>query len=110
MTKIIQTFWTSETQENILKNSSGFICPEIYYMSWAFSCLQLTKFYDEIELHTNQADKKILIDLLDLPYTKVHLSLETEFMNELLSNIWAYCKIHTNYFKRNYPNFRQPRI
>lgn len=95
MTKIIQTFWVSETQENIFKNSGGFICPEIYYMSWAFSCLQLTKFYDEVELHTNQAGKKILIDLLGLPYTKVFLSLETDFMDTLLPSMWAYCKIHT---------------
>jgi hypothetical protein len=95
MTKIIQTFWLPKTNNNPLLHSSSFVCPEIHYMSWAFSCLQLTKFYDEVELHTNQAGKKILIDQLGLPYTKVHLSLESEFMDELLPNMWAYCKIHT---------------
>lgn len=102
MPKIIQTFWASKTQENALLNSGGFLCPEIHYMSWSLSCLQLLKFYPEVELHTNTAGKEILIDLLGLPYTKVHLSLETEFMYNLLPNMWAYCKIHT-YSIQNQP-------
>ncbi|TRX00158.1 DUF6734 family protein [Flavobacterium gawalongense] len=95
MPKIIQTFWVSKAHEDALLNSGGFLCPEIHYMSWAFSCLQLIKFYPNVELHTNKAGKEILINLLGLPYTKVHLSLETEFMDNLLPSMWAYCKIHT---------------
>ncbi|TRX04172.1 DUF6734 family protein [Flavobacterium gawalongense] len=95
MPKIIQTFWLPKDNENPLLNTGGFVCPEIHYMSWAFSCLQLKKFYSDVELHTNQAGKEILIDLLGLPYTKVHLSLETEFMQNLLPDMWAYAKIHS---------------
>ena len=95
MSKIIQTFWLPKGSENALLHMGGFVCPEIHYMSWMFSCLQLIKFHKEVELHTNQAGKEILIDLLGLPYTKVHLSLETEFINALLPSMWAYCKIHT---------------
>ncbi len=95
MPKIIQTFWIPEIQKNNLLHSGGFLCPEIHYMSWAFSCLQLLKFHGEVTLHTNLAGKKILIDLLELPYTKVYLSLETDFINNLLPSMWAYCKIHT---------------
>jgi hypothetical protein len=72
----IYTFWNSQKQENPLLNSGGFLAPEIHYMSWAFSCLQLSKFYENVELHTNQQGKEILIDVLELPYSKVHLSLE----------------------------------
>ncbi|PKB16142.1 DUF6734 family protein [Flavobacterium sp. 5] len=95
MTKIIQTFWISKDQKNSLLNKGGFICPEIHFMSWTLSCLQLHKFYKNVELHTNEAGKKILIDLLGLPYTKVHLSLENDFMHSLLPSMWAYSKIHT---------------
>ncbi|MBW4361238.1 DUF6734 family protein [Flavobacterium taihuense] len=95
MEKIIQTFWLPNKLDNSLLNTGGFVCPEINLMSWAFSCLQLCKFYPEVELHTNQAGKEILIDLLGLPYTKVHLSLETEFIDNLLPSMWAYSKIHT---------------
>lgn len=95
MLKIIQTFWVSKDHKNSLLNKGGFICPEIHFMSWTLSCLQLHKFYKNIELHTNQAGKELLIDLCGLPYTKVHLSLETEFINSLLPSMWAYSKIHT---------------
>jgi hypothetical protein len=95
MSKIIQTFWLSNTQKEGLLNEGGFVSPEIHYMSWALSCLQLLKFYPEVELHTNTAGKEVLIDLLGLPYTKVHLSLETKFIKNLLPCMWAYCKIHT---------------
>lgn len=95
MTKIIQTYWLPQKQDNAFLNTGGFTCPEIHYMSWAFSCLQLSKFYPEVELHTNKAGKEILIDILGLPYTKVHLSLESEFINNLLPSMWAYSKIHT---------------
>lgn len=95
MVKIIQTFWSSYDEQKPLVNNGGFLCPEIHWMSWAFSCLQLRKFYPDVELHTNQAGKEILIDKLGLPYTKVHLSLENEFMNNLDPKMWAYSKIHT---------------
>jgi hypothetical protein len=95
MSKIIQTFWLPNTPKEGLLNEGGFVCPEIHYMSWALSCLQLLKFYPCVELHTNKAGKEILIDVLGLPYTQVHLSLETEFINNLLPCMWAYCKIHT---------------
>lgn len=92
---LLHTFWNSQKQENPLLNAGGFLAPEIHFMSWAFSCLQLRKFYPNVELHTNQQGKEILIDCLELPYSKVHLSLETEFMENLHPNMWAYSKIHT---------------
>jgi hypothetical protein len=55
----LHTFWNSQKQENALLNSGGFLAPEIHYMSWAFSCLQLRKFYKNVELHTNQQGKEI---------------------------------------------------
>lgn len=90
----MQTFWAPYREDPLL-NSGGFLCPEIHWMAWAFSCLQLRKFYPDVELHTNQAGKEILIDTLKLPYTKVHLSLENDFMNNLHPKMWAYSKIHT---------------
>lgn len=102
MLKIVQTFWNSKNNENPVLNSGGFVCPEIHWMAWALSCLQLRKFYPDVELHTNQLGKEILVDILGLPYTQVHLSLENDFMQNLHPKMWAYAKIHT-YSKQTEP-------
>jgi hypothetical protein len=42
-------------------------------MSWALSCLSLREHYDEVELYTDSAGYHILIEVLQLPYTKTHV-------------------------------------
>jgi hypothetical protein len=84
--KIVQTLWTKPGLR------ANWIDKRFHFMSWALSCLQLRQFYDEVELYTDDNGKKLLIDIMGLPYTKVHLTL-----NELdLPNyLWAIPKIHT---------------
>lgn len=95
MFNILQTFYQIKGNDNPLLNNGGFLCPEIHWMAWALSCLQLRKFYPNVKLHANQLGKEILVDTLSLPYTQVHLSLENDFMQNLHPKMWAYAKIHT---------------
>ncbi len=70
----------------------GFLASEVNWMSWALSCLQLKKLYGEVELYTNTTGKEVLIDRLNLPYTKVHTVLD-EIKYE--KQLWAFPKVYT---------------
>lgn len=63
------------------------------YMSWALSCLQFMKFYDEVELYTDEIGKELLINRLELPYTKVHVVLDD--LNHYHPDLWAIGKLYT---------------
>ncbi|HMI60061.1 MAG TPA: DUF6734 family protein [Puia sp.] len=67
--KIIQTLWTGPGL------NAGWMDRRYHFFSWALSCLQLRKYYDEVELYTDDLGKRLLIDEFGLPYTKVHLTL-----------------------------------
>ncbi|RPG31578.1 MAG: hypothetical protein CBB72_012030 [Muricauda sp. TMED12] len=62
-------------------------------MSWTFSCLQLRKFYDDVELVTDDFGYNLLIENLELPYTNVHVVLDC--LNEYHSDLWALGKLYT---------------
>ena len=94
MTKIVQTFWNAQ-KGDILLNAGGYACPEIHWMSWALSCLQLRKFYPDVEMYSDQAGKE-LFELLGLPYTKIHTVFDNdEFIQNCPPELWAFSKIHT---------------
>jgi hypothetical protein len=57
------------------------------------SCHQLRKFYDQVELYTDEFGYDILINKLKLPYTKVHVVLDV--LNEIPNDLWAMAKIYT---------------
>ena len=61
-------------------------------MSWALSCLSLREHYDEVELYTDSAGYHILIEVLQLPYTKTHVIFD-DF--QCLPHHWALSKIKT---------------
>jgi hypothetical protein len=61
-------------------------------MSWALSCLQATRFYDKVELVTDQIGKEILIDQLHLPYSKVCLELDS--IQHYRADFWCLGKLH----------------
>lgn len=96
--KFVQTFWTgsaSNTEKaSPLKLKAGWYTSEYHWMSWALSCLQLLKLYDQVELVTDRLGKEILIDTLGLPYTSVSLALEGE-LEELPSGLFSLAKIKT---------------
>ncbi|MBT1695451.1 hypothetical protein KK083_01095 [Fulvivirgaceae bacterium PWU4] len=96
--KIIQSFWTMPMisgMESITNNrfSGGWLDWKYHLMSWALSCLQLRTFYNEVELFTDLAGKRLLIDRLQLPYTKVHVVLDE--LNRYDPGLWALGKIRT---------------
>ncbi len=93
--KIVQTFWTGNQEGTAyLDIKAGWASAEYHWMSWALSCFLLRRHYDQVELFTDELGKSILIDLLNLPYTKVHIVFDESFQvrEELfsLAKIWTY--------------------
>lgn len=87
--KIIQSFWSGN--QNNINDSYGWCSPRYNWMSWILSCHQLVNYYNEVELYTDDFGYDILINKLQLPYTKVHVIL-----NELdiyPKDLWAISKI-----------------
>ena len=90
--KIIQTFW-SGNRKNILSDTFGWFAEEYHIMSWALSCIQLRKFYDEVILYTDSAGYELLIKKLDLPYTKVFVELNS--LDHYDKELWGLSKLYT---------------
>lgn len=88
--RIVQTFWSAGYDP--LENSFGWSRPEYNLMSWTLSCLSLRKYYDEVALYTDIQGKRVLIDMLHLPYTEVHVVYDAMLC---LPQHWAYAKIKT---------------
>lgn len=78
----------------------GWLNRKYHYLSWAYSCLQLIKFYEQVELVTDQEGKRLLIDVLKLPYTHVNTSLDK--LDNYHPDLWALGKIAA-YQKQNAP-------
>lgn len=103
--KIIQSFWSYPAlrREPVLGGTcinGGWLNEKYHLMSWALSCLQLRKYYNEVELFTDKVGKEILIDKLGLPYTNVHLIFDD--LQNFNSQLWALGKIFT-YSKQKKP-------
>lgn len=63
-----------------------------YLNSICFSCLKLRQSYSNVELVTDIAGKELLIDKLELPYSKVYVCLDQ--FNDLPSLLWAVPKVY----------------
>lgn len=97
--KIVHSFWSKPTL-NALENSSligtmdrnmgGWVDKKYNYISWTLSCLCAKKHYTEVELITDTYGKKILIDILKLPYTNIIVELDT--LNSQHLELWATAK------------------
>ena len=97
--KIIQTYWSQPTRKRILPGETngrplgGWPNEKYHAISWALSCLQLTAFYDKVELYTDKEGERWLIDQCGLPYDEVRVELNClDNFNHLL---WAVPKIYT---------------
>ncbi len=92
--KIVQTFWSCNKPNlrSLLAHKAGWPEASYHYMSWALSCLQARKYYNEVELVTDQLGRTLLIDHLQLPYTNVRVVLD-EQMAGREENLWALPKI-----------------
>src|SRR5215213_9355428 len=94
--KIVQSFWTKpflQAGEFLIDSrmNGGWLDRKYNYFSWALSCLQLRKYYSEVELVTDNLGKFILIDCMQLPYTKVVVRLNE--IDHYDSSLWALGKI-----------------
>lgn len=88
--KFIETLFITKDP---LKYSFGWAAPEYHLMSWALSSLQLHKIYQDIELYANSNAAKLLIDTLDLPYSKVNITHDN--LNLVNESLWALPKLFT---------------
>lgn len=91
--KIIQTYWNAKG-EDFDQVKCGWLTPETHWMAWALSCTLLRRFYDDVELYTTEKDAEIFRKF-NIPYTKIHTSLNCDFIRNLDSSMWAYAKIYT---------------
>jgi len=87
--KIIQSFWAGNQKD--IKNGYGWFQPKYNWTSWILSCNQLVKYYDQVELYTDDFGYDMLINKLQLPYTKVHVVLNE--LDAYPKDLWAIAKI-----------------
>ncbi|WP_316801954.1 DUF6734 family protein [Pedobacter nototheniae] len=97
--QIIQSYWACN-KKDILTNQPGWVSPEYNLMSWALSCMQLNKYYQNVTLYCDKETKKILIDELKLPYANVCCELDS--LNTYQPDLWALPKIYV-YEKQTSP-------
>lgn len=88
----VQTLYVDECK-NPFVDGFGWVAPEYHLMGWTLSCLQLQKIYGNVEIYTNNSGAKLLIDILNLPYSKIHISHENFTLEN--KDLWALPKILT---------------
>lgn len=88
--RIIQSAWACN-KSSLLISNSGWLAPEYNLMSWTLSCLQLKKYYPELILYSDSVSAKMLIDVLQLPYSEVICNLDS--LNIYHPQLWALPKI-----------------
>ncbi len=103
--KIVHSFWSKpsfKASEHVKDDRiiGGWLDQPHFLMSWALSCLRSKTFYSDVELVTDQVGKRLLIDTLQLPYTKVHVALDK--LEAYHQDLWAIGKIYT-YALQNEP-------
>ncbi len=79
--KIVQSLWTKpgkrkNDQSFMDENKCGWLNKKYNYLAWALSALQFAKFYDKVELVTDQEGYDLLIGKMELPYTNVEVVLD----------------------------------
>lgn len=93
--KIVQTFWTGSSSGAKLSDiTGGWLSPEYHWMGWALSCLQANRFFDRVELVTDNKGKEILVDRFELPYTSVSTALEGA-LDEAPPELFSLAKLFT---------------
>jgi hypothetical protein len=92
--RIIQSFWGKPLTEDLPGRSpAGWPERRYCYMSQALSCLQLHQFHPEVELVTDQAGKQLLLEEIELPYTKV--SVELDVLSPYPGDLWPIKNLYT---------------
>jgi len=88
----LQTLYINQGKDPF-HDTFGWAAPEYHLISWALSCLQLYKIYGNVSLYGNAPAARLLIDTLQLPYTKAYLTHDELILFH--PDLWALSKIHT---------------
>lgn len=92
--KIIQSFWSKPFRETIVnRNPLGWPEKKYAYFSQALSCLRAREHYTDLTLVTDEGGKRVLIDLLELPYTEV--TEELEAIEKYPGAMWSIKNLYT---------------
>jgi len=86
--KIVHSFWSKPFYERPSTSEKR----KFLLTSFAFSCLQARKFYDNVELVTDKKGKDLLMEELGLPYTQCRTILDD--VNEYETDIFSVGKIY----------------
>lgn len=102
---IVQTFWSKPLTWSTINRSNsglngGWLTPMHFYMGWVLSFLSLSKIYKDITLVTDRFGKQLLIDQLQLDYTKTICCLDS--INTYNKDLWAVPKLYS-YSLQNEP-------
>ena len=89
--KMVQTSWAGNNKDLLMFNA-GWLSPEYHLMAWTLSCLQLHKYYENVVLHTDYVTAKMLVDVLQLPYSEVITDLDQ--FNDIPPELFGLPKIH----------------
>lgn len=95
--RIVHSLWTKPVEKRghfslTDRALGGWSDKKYYYMSWALSCLRACSLYERVELVTDTRGKALLIDCLQLPYTRVQVALDE--LDEYDPDLWALGKIY----------------
>ncbi|MCQ2337231.1 MAG: hypothetical protein MJ010_08665 [Paludibacteraceae bacterium] len=95
--RYIQTFYSGSNPD--MNSNFGWLEPKYNALSWILSANQLIKYYDDVELYTDEFGRELLIGMLGIDYTKIHkINFDVIFRDDL----WATAKIKT-YAEQNEP-------
>ncbi len=94
--KIVQSFWSKPllNAKHIDRDTvsiGGWPDFETFLASWALSAMSIQKCYQNLNLYTDGFGKRVLIDLLELPYENCHEVFDSIYTID--SSFWAAGKL-----------------
>lgn len=93
--KIVQSYWSRPAIGQAVeggRRNGGWASKRYQCLGMALSCLLLRRFYDQVELVTDELGKALLIDCLQLPYTSVNVCLNE--LDHYPHGLWALPKLY----------------
>jgi hypothetical protein len=94
---VIQSFWSKpffkENNDLNARFKGGWLNANFFFYSSLLSCLKFKQNYGEVTLYTDDLGKDLLIDKLEIPYSRVHLELNV--LQDYPAELWALGKVLT---------------
>lgn len=93
--RIIQSFWTKPSlcysEDENARFNGGWSHQKYAFYSFALSALTIKKHYNFVELYTDNYGLELFRDVLQLPYNKIHVSLNS--LDNYNPKLWAIGKL-----------------